>query len=408
MKTKLLQTLLILILLSCTAFAQQAQYVIHISVDGGGSSYIQALIDKNKLPNFKRLQTEGAGTFNARTDYDVTVTLPNHTTQITGRPVLGADGHNWILNALPAKGKTIHNNKDSYTAGIFDVVHDNGLSTGMFAGKTKFSLYEFSYNADNGAADTTGTDNGRKKIDLYVCDEDSRALAGSFISTMTAKPPNYAFLHFADPDAVGHKYGWGSDKYNESLMAIDDYLCRIFNLVNCNETLKGKTIVVLTADHGGNKRSHSKADDPLDYTIPFFVWGPGVTPGADLYALNPDTRFEPGADRPKYSAPIQPIRNGDSANLELKLLGLPPVPGSTINSKQDLQVSRNPQMTQINTTHPTRITTSRFGPCTPRISVFSISDVRLGPVTKTNSPRNSRSAARRATFSQAAGKCSYN
>jgi hypothetical protein len=362
-----LKIILLILLLAGASFGQEIQYVIHISVDGCGSSYVQNLIEKDKLPYFKRLQSEGAGTFNARADYDITVTLPNHTTQITGRGVLGPAGHNWTSNALPAKGQTIHNNKGSYIAGIFDVAHDNGLSTAMFAGKTKFCLYDVSYNSANGAPDATGPDNGRRKIDSYVCNEDSALLVAEFISATQTKPVNFAFLHFADPDAAGHLFTWGSAAYNNTLMHIDNYLGRILNLVNSNEILKGKTCIVLTADHGGKGRNHSKADDPLDYTIPFFVWGPGIPAGADLYELNRGTRLDPGTGRPTYSAPEQPIRNGDAANLELKLLGLGPVPGSTINPKQNLAVSLPDKAAVIlfphkEKNHPTSITISLFGP----------------------------------------------
>ena len=64
--------------------------------------------------------------------------------------------------------------------------------------------------------------------------------------------------------------------------------------------------------------------------------------GADLYALNPDSRLNPGTARPDYSAPVQPIRNGEAANVALKLLGLEPVPGSTINHAQDLALTIPP------------------------------------------------------------------
>lgn len=318
----------------------QVNYVIHVSVDGGGSSYIQNLINSNSLPNFKRFQTEGAWTNNARCDYDISVTLPNHATQVTGRGVYGVNnnGHMWTSNSDPAPGQTIQSNKGSYVAGVFDVAHDNGLRTAMYATKTKFSLFDASYNGTNGAPDTTGADNGRDKIDTYTYDGNSSSLTSSVVAAMNSNPYNYTFVHYADPDTAGHASGWGSAAYNSSLTAVDGYLGSLFNLVTSNSTLKGHTLIVLTADHGGNGLDHSNAADPLDYTIPFYVWGAGVTAGADLYALNPTSRLDPLTGRPTYTAAGQPIRNGDSANLELDLLGLGAVPGSTINSLQDLAV----------------------------------------------------------------------
>src|ERR1700730_11551707 len=84
---------LVWVLAACTSFAKGvAEYVIQISVDGGAPAYIQHLIEQGELPNFKRLQSEGASTNNARTDYDFTITLPNHTCMVTGLPVYDKRG----------------------------------------------------------------------------------------------------------------------------------------------------------------------------------------------------------------------------------------------------------------------------------------------------------------------------
>ena len=254
----------------------QSQYVIEISVDGLGSSYLSSLIANNKVPNVARIKNEGASTLNARDDYDMTVTLPNHVTMVTSRPVMGSWGHNWTENSDPDIGRTIHNNKGSYVAGVYDVAHDNGLSTAMYATKTKFSLFDTSYDAANGAEDTIGPDNnGRDKIDRYLYNNSSLSITNSFINDMNSNPFNYTFLHYTDGDTAGHSSGWGSTQYNNAIIAVDGYLGQILTLVNNSPALSGQTTIIFTADHGGHYTNHSTATDPCNYTIPFIVWGAG-------------------------------------------------------------------------------------------------------------------------------------
>jgi hypothetical protein len=313
-------------------------HVIHISVDGLRPDAITALGPSN-LPHFYRLRTEGAFTDNARSDFDYTITLPNHTTQLTGRGVLGPTGHNWTSNSDPAPDQTLASNKGSYVAGVFDVAHDCGLSTGEYASKSKFSLFATSWDADNGAPDVILPDNGRNKIDVYVNDSDTAGLVSTLISDLTLKPLEYVFLHLADPDAVGHAHGWDitpGSEYSNAIKTMDDRLGTIFDLIDGDSRFTGCTAILLTADHGGSGGDHSNPTVPEDFTVPFYLWGPGIMAGADLYALNRSTRLDPDRDRPDYSASLQPIRNGESANVALKLLGLKPVPGSTINPAQNL------------------------------------------------------------------------
>ena len=324
--------------------AGPAEYVIQISVDGMGSSYLQALLDQDALPTFKRLQQEGAYTHNARTDWDFTITLPNHTCMVTGRPVRdkaakpnAIAGHQWTINTDPGE-RNLHSNRHDYVSSAFDVAHDNGLRTAMFASKSKFSLYDQSYDVRNGAPDTTGEDNGRDKIDVYVkagCEE----MTDQFIEQMKADPFNYAFVHFADTDSAGHSKKWGSPEYNDALRKVDGLLGKILALIDSDERLRGKTAIIISADHGGIDYNHGFNTNPINYTIPFYVWGAGVKHTDDLYQLNTSSRVDPGTARPDYlEAGNQPIRNGDGGNLALALLGLGPIPDSTINAAQDLKV----------------------------------------------------------------------
>jgi hypothetical protein len=347
----------------------QVDYVIQISVDGLAANLLLTRIDTPGYENLKRLRDEGASTFDARTDYTQTWTNPNHASMLNGRPAEqpalqantvhhgfldnGEPDPSWTYHGPPPCGSPSHCNPNvSYIHSTFDVAHDNGRVTALYPSKSKFVIIEWSYDADSGAPDTTGPDDGTDKIDFYVNKESGSPLNGSamhadFLADMAANHFNYTFLHYRDPDSAGHNSGWGNAEWDAAVQDVDDYLGDIFNLIAADPVLNGHTTIILTADHGGQGSNHADPSVPSIYTIPVFVWGPGVEAGADLYALNPTSRQDPGAPiapggapqpRPDYDAPGQPIRDGGMGNLALSLLGLPPIPGSTINSAQDLHV----------------------------------------------------------------------
>lgn len=337
--------------------AADASYVIQISIDGLRGDLLAAELvhdSTHTLPNLARFVAEGAATFNARADYGITLTLPNHVTMITGRPVLQPLGqpntahHGWTANGDPAPGQVLHatgNPNVAYLASIFDVAHDAGLSTALYAGKSKFLLFDRSYDAVHGAPDPLPPDHGTDKIDRYLyvapgSPPTGASLHAAFLAEMSATPYNYCFVHYLDLDAAGHASGWESAAWKNALRRIDGFLGGALSLATTHPLLAGHTTVLVTADHGGSGFDHSMADLPADYTIPFLAWGAGVAGGTDLYALNAATRADPGAARPDYNATPPPIRNGDAANLALYLLGLGPVSGSAIDAAQDLVLRR--------------------------------------------------------------------
>jgi len=65
--------------------------VLAVSIDGLRSSAITQL-GRAGTPTLHRLMTQGASTLNARTEREMTVTLPNHTGMVTGRRIAASRG----------------------------------------------------------------------------------------------------------------------------------------------------------------------------------------------------------------------------------------------------------------------------------------------------------------------------
>lgn len=307
------------------------RYVVHVSIDGLRPDAVEVL-GSDGAPALSRLRREAAYTHNARTDPDVRNTMPNHVAQLTGRLTSGLEGHGWTDNE--AVEGNVHGNKGAYVPSVFDVVHDAGRPTAAYVSKEKFALLTRSYN-DHGARDETGADDGRAKIDVYYHHHDTDGLVSRIERDFRAAPPAYAFVHVRDPDFAGHEHGWDLSPGSPYLAAVeraDDHVRSIIDLVEADRRLRGRTVVLVTSDHGGSGREHGSAH--IDhFTVPFYVWGPGIRPG-DLYALNPHLE-DPGADQG-----AAPVRNGDAANVVTRLLGLEAVPTSTIGSGRALEVAR--------------------------------------------------------------------
>jgi len=320
-------------------------HAILISVDGLRSDMLEPP-HIERLPNFSRL-LRGPHTLDARTDAQYTVTLPNHLSMLTGRPVLGPYGHCWTANDDPAAAKhggTLHANKGAYVPSVFDLAHDAGASTCCASTKTKFWLLEQSYGWSAGAADTTDADNGLAKIDLFVFAEQTAELAGAVSDRMRReRGRSLSFVHFAAPDVAGHGFDWITDprsRYFAAVVEVDRAIGEILRAIDEDAELRGRTAIVLTADHGGGvpRKTHTDITCPVNFRIPFLVWR-GDEASSDLYAANPSRRRPDREQIGDRDAAAQPIRNGDAANAALGLIGLPAIPGSFYGSIVPFAVS---------------------------------------------------------------------
>lgn len=299
--------------------ASNDRRVILVSLDGLHRAAIKKLGRKG-APTLHRILRRGASTLNARTLRERTVTMPNHTAMITGRRVNEKKGgHGVWINHDP--GGTVSDLAGEPVSSVFDVVHDAGGSTALFTSKDKFKLFERSWSAS---------------IDRFTYKAGNKKLAKAVVRDLD-KRRAFTMLHLSAPDAAGHKHGFMTKRYLKKVKRTDRNLGFVIDALRSDAELAAHTVVLVTADHGGEKKSrrHSAVGKRANFTVPVMAWGDGVARG-DLYALNPAFK-NPRKKRTTYAGK-QPIRNGMVANLATSLLGLDAVPGSTLDPKQRLDV----------------------------------------------------------------------
>ena len=131
-------------------------------------------------------------------------------------------------------------------------------STALFASKRKFDLYERTWNT-HGRPDPIGRNDGRAKIDRFTIDGDNTRLVAKLIAELRRSPREFTFVHLSLPDRVGHTHGFMGQEYLDAVQYTDRLLGRILDTVAARPALRGNTLVILTADHGGRGAAHSGA-----------------------------------------------------------------------------------------------------------------------------------------------------
>lgn len=234
-----------------------------ISIDGLRPD----VLNDTNAPGIFGLMQRGAYTFAAQTVYPST-TLPGHASMLTGQEPIGhgIDFDEYRTNFL-LKSPT-----------ALSLVHAAGLRSVMVVGKEKFRQLNVGSNDGYYCATRGDTD---------VVNEAIVQIGNGF---------DFLFVHLPQVDAVGHASGWASPEYIEQLKLTDADVSRLLG------QLPAGTTVILTADHGGQLKSHG-TKQKLDITIPWIIAGPLVV---------------------KRGVLSKPIRTVDTTPTVLGLLKLPP------------------------------------------------------------------------------------
>lgn len=286
-------------------------------------------------PAIHRMMAGGAFTLNARTEVERTGLLANAVGMLTGRrvdPANGGHGVGWNAGT----DETVHTAAGHYVSSAFDLVHNLGRRTAYLGSNPQLELVDQSWDSVDGGLDPFGIDNGRDKISKYVTAGGDGGVATELRTMLQGHPPTLTVAHLSDLDDAGHQFGWLRPGYRDALLTTDHRVGRILNTIKASPTLAGHTLVVLTSEHGGSGHDHADRTKLGNYKVPFMVMGPGVPAGASLYAMNPQYS-NPGPELVGYNG-APPIRNGFVANLVTMALGMPSLPGSEFNARQDFTV----------------------------------------------------------------------
>ena len=273
----------------CAQSAPRAEHVFIISFDQAGNDSIA----KAEMPLFKAMAAQGAHTWEAYTIVP-SLTLPSHVSMLTG---VGIQKHQILWNDWNP------NRPKLSVPTIFQLARARGLTTALIAAKDKFKTFQQAGGQD-----------------IFMIPENAKAagIAASVAGVLKKQQPNLFFIHFADPDTTGHKYGVDSPEKMHALADCDQALKVICEAITA-AGIASTSVMILTSDHGGHNRTSEEvaerikrgeepqlgthgAPDSSDVLIPWIASGKGVKPGFTITA---------------------PVIQYDTAATALWLLGVP-------------------------------------------------------------------------------------
>jgi hypothetical protein len=250
------------------------KHVIIVSEDGLRPDALTSV----PAPVHEELMRRGAWSLKARTIRRAS-TLPSHAAMLSGFDV---KEHGLFWNSWKPERGWIH------VPTVFDAAEQSGGTAAAFVGKKKLQ-----HIAHPGSVDMFSRPG-------YFCKKVVEQAAQYFVD----KKPQVEFIHFSDPDDLGHAVGWMSNPQLEAVRHSDKCLGTLVNMVHA-AGLDNETLFILTADHGGHGRNHDGKIEE-DRLIPWIAWGPGVRTGHRI---------------------VSPIITLDTAATALWALGYPAPPG---------------------------------------------------------------------------------
>jgi predicted AlkP superfamily pyrophosphatase or phosphodiesterase len=229
-------------------------HLVVIGCDGFGS----VGFTPSNTPVLHRLMGEGAHTLHAR-GVMPTSSSPNWASMIMGA---GPEQHGVTSN--------------DWETNKFDIAPTVRGSGGIFP--TIFGLLREQRPASKIACVHDWDGFGRlvepRAPDILENVKGSPDTAKRAVEIIKAQKPTFLFVHFDDVDHAGHTFGWKSAEYFATVEQIDSLIGDLLTALN-DAGIRDQTVVLMTADHGGNGKSHG-GNTMQELEIPWIISGPGI------------------------------------------------------------------------------------------------------------------------------------
>lgn len=235
------------------------KHVVIIGLDGFGSY----AVEKADMPNLKKLMAEGSYTLHKRT------VLPS------------SSAVNWASMFMGA-GPTMHGYTEwgSQTPEIpFIQKNDGGLFPSIFSQIKKEIPH--SKTAAIYSWGGIGYLIEKKSLDIDIPTEgDEELTLKKTEDVLKNEKPTLTFIHFDEPDGVGHNKGHDTPEYYEELKNVDKRIGKIIEAIK-EAGIASQTLVTIVSDHGGKDKGHGgKSIEEVE--TPWIFWGAGVAKGKEI------------------------------------------------------------------------------------------------------------------------------
>jgi len=230
---------------NAVAINEKPKNIILIGWDGAQRNHIKECLSRGELPYFKQLSSEGA--LVAIDILRTTDTKAGWAQILTGyNPEITGVFSNNRYRPIP-KGLTVFERLEQFFG------PDNFITVAVIGKKGNID-----YNPGKPYYYT------KYSMDIFINGLGENKSVGTKAMELLEKcqgKPFFFFIHFAEIDSSGHKYGENSKKHNDAYISSDFWTGKIIQKLK-DLNLYDQTLIYITSDHGFDEGEKKHSDAP--------------------------------------------------------------------------------------------------------------------------------------------------